>query len=292
MTRRGCISISGSRSARSCAREPFPRGLPLIRHGAGWPCPPATTRWRQATSRASTKGQARGSGAVIIWDEGPAQILRDEPGHLSVRLQAASSRRLCPDLHRASALDSGQGPSRARAPGLGYRRRASSQHPQRPDLAGPGPWQASGPGLTNWNGSTGRCQCSLPAEPAHHGCVARRCGIPRRSSPACAGRPRNDSFIAPAAGAHRTQMTGATSRVLPSLGSCQRSERHVAKSAHQTARLARTLTAPGSAAVGPTRSGDRLLAARIPTLWQSKERAQNPQGRVAERAIAHQMDSL
>jgi len=25
----------------------------------------------------------RGSGAVIIWDEGPAEITRDEPGHLS-----------------------------------------------------------------------------------------------------------------------------------------------------------------------------------------------------------------
>ena len=28
-------------------------------------------------------GQARGSGAVIIWDEGTAEIVRDEPGHLS-----------------------------------------------------------------------------------------------------------------------------------------------------------------------------------------------------------------
>jgi bifunctional non-homologous end joining protein LigD len=33
------------------------------------------------------EGQARGSGAVIIWDEGPADILRNEPGHLSVTLQ-------------------------------------------------------------------------------------------------------------------------------------------------------------------------------------------------------------
>jgi DNA ligase D-like protein (predicted 3'-phosphoesterase) len=31
-------------------------------------------------------GSRRGSGAVIIWDEGPAEILRDEPGHLSVEL--------------------------------------------------------------------------------------------------------------------------------------------------------------------------------------------------------------
>jgi bifunctional non-homologous end joining protein LigD len=31
-------------------------------------------------------GQPRGSGAVIIWDEGSAEIVRDEPGHLSVVL--------------------------------------------------------------------------------------------------------------------------------------------------------------------------------------------------------------
>jgi len=29
------------------------------------------------------QGQARGTGAVIIWDEGPAGIVHDEPGHLS-----------------------------------------------------------------------------------------------------------------------------------------------------------------------------------------------------------------
>jgi len=32
------------------------------------------------------EGQARGSGAVIIWDEGTAEIMRDEPGHLSFTL--------------------------------------------------------------------------------------------------------------------------------------------------------------------------------------------------------------
>lgn len=31
----------------------------------------------------------RGSGAVIIWDEGPAEIVRDEPGHLSVVLHGS-----------------------------------------------------------------------------------------------------------------------------------------------------------------------------------------------------------
>ena len=32
------------------------------------------------------EGQRRGSGAVIIWDEGSADITRDEPGHLSFTL--------------------------------------------------------------------------------------------------------------------------------------------------------------------------------------------------------------
>jgi DNA ligase D-like protein (predicted 3'-phosphoesterase) len=33
------------------------------------------------------EGQARGSGAVIIWDEGTVDILRDETDHLSFTLQ-------------------------------------------------------------------------------------------------------------------------------------------------------------------------------------------------------------
>ncbi len=36
--------------------------------------------------RAAGGGRRRGSGAVIIWDEGTAEIRRDEPGHLSVVL--------------------------------------------------------------------------------------------------------------------------------------------------------------------------------------------------------------
>jgi DNA ligase D-like protein (predicted 3'-phosphoesterase) len=31
-------------------------------------------------------GQARGTGQVIVWDEGTAEVIRDEPGHLSVVL--------------------------------------------------------------------------------------------------------------------------------------------------------------------------------------------------------------
>jgi bifunctional non-homologous end joining protein LigD len=33
------------------------------------------------------EGHGRGSGAVIIWDEGTAQVMREEPGHLSFVLQ-------------------------------------------------------------------------------------------------------------------------------------------------------------------------------------------------------------
>jgi len=32
------------------------------------------------------EGQVRGSGAVIIWDEGTAEMVRDEPGHVSFLL--------------------------------------------------------------------------------------------------------------------------------------------------------------------------------------------------------------
>jgi DNA ligase D-like protein (predicted 3'-phosphoesterase) len=39
--------------------------------------------------REPSAGPSRGTGAVIIWDEGPAQIARDEPGHLSVILDGS-----------------------------------------------------------------------------------------------------------------------------------------------------------------------------------------------------------
>jgi DNA ligase D-like protein (predicted 3'-phosphoesterase) len=35
------------------------------------------------------EGHRRGTGAVIIWDEGPAEIVADEPGHLSFLLHGA-----------------------------------------------------------------------------------------------------------------------------------------------------------------------------------------------------------
>ena len=39
--------------------------------------------------RSDVRDSWRGSGAVIIWDEGPAEIMRDEPGHLSVILDGS-----------------------------------------------------------------------------------------------------------------------------------------------------------------------------------------------------------
>jgi DNA ligase D-like protein (predicted 3'-phosphoesterase) len=35
------------------------------------------------------QGQSRGSGAVIIWDEGGAEVIRDEPGHLTFTLRGS-----------------------------------------------------------------------------------------------------------------------------------------------------------------------------------------------------------
>jgi DNA ligase D-like protein (predicted 3'-phosphoesterase) len=35
------------------------------------------------------EGHRRGSGAVIIWDEGPGEITRDEPGHLAFTLDGS-----------------------------------------------------------------------------------------------------------------------------------------------------------------------------------------------------------
>jgi DNA ligase D-like protein (predicted 3'-phosphoesterase) len=35
------------------------------------------------------EGQSRGTGAVIIWDEGPAEVTRDEPGHLAFTLHGS-----------------------------------------------------------------------------------------------------------------------------------------------------------------------------------------------------------
>jgi bifunctional non-homologous end joining protein LigD len=35
------------------------------------------------------EGQSRGSGAVIIWDEGHAEVIRDEPGHLTFTLHGS-----------------------------------------------------------------------------------------------------------------------------------------------------------------------------------------------------------
>jgi hypothetical protein len=54
------------------------------------------------------EGQLRGSGAVIIWDEGPAEVTRDEPDHIAVTLHGSKAgRRLRPDPHRDAAARPG-----------------------------------------------------------------------------------------------------------------------------------------------------------------------------------------
>ena len=88
------------------------------------------------------EGQRRGTGAVIIWDEGPADIAATSPGHLSVTLHGSK-------LSGGFALTQ-TGPRRwilvkTRGRGgparVGHRGRAAGQRAQRPDLAG---WRQAG----------------------------------------------------------------------------------------------------------------------------------------------------
>ncbi len=81
------------------------------------------------------EGQRRGTGAVIIWDEGTADLVRDEPGHLSFVLHGRK-------LSGGFALTR-TGPKRwilikvrdeAARPGSERRRRTAVQRPQREDL--------------------------------------------------------------------------------------------------------------------------------------------------------------
>ncbi len=56
------------------------------------------------------EGRSRGTGAVIIWDEGTAEIAREDPGHVSFILRGASR--------------------------VGHRDGTAGQRAERPDLAG------------------------------------------------------------------------------------------------------------------------------------------------------------
>ncbi len=68
---------------RAPAADDRPRGADDRPRGADDRPPVADDRPRGGS------GRARGSGAVIIWDEGPAEIVRDDPGHLVVRLDGS-----------------------------------------------------------------------------------------------------------------------------------------------------------------------------------------------------------
>src|ERR1700722_6007702 len=86
------------------------------------------------------EGSVRGTGAVIIWDEGPAQIVRDEPGHLTVELDG-------------SKLGAGSGSRRPARSAGSWSRRATSKRGPAPisRLSGRRACARAGPGKT-WSG--------------------------------------------------------------------------------------------------------------------------------------------
>ncbi len=94
------------------------------------------------------EGSRRGSGAVIIWDEGAAEIVTDEPGHMSFILHGSKLRggfALTRTGERRWILVKARDEER---PGrLGHRGRVPGQRPQRQDLAGSGRTVASRRGL-------------------------------------------------------------------------------------------------------------------------------------------------
>lgn len=59
--------------------------------GTGRPAVPAGDRSLAAGDYEGVRaGQERGTGAVIIWDEGGAEVIGDEPGHLPVLLRGGT----------------------------------------------------------------------------------------------------------------------------------------------------------------------------------------------------------
>ena len=80
---------------------------------------------------------ARGSGAVIVWDEGEFELLREQPGHLVVELDG---HKLAGGfaLTRTGELrvDPREDGRRSRAARLRHRPRPAAERPQRADLAG------------------------------------------------------------------------------------------------------------------------------------------------------------
>ena len=83
MTRPGCILTCACRWARCCAPGRFPRGRHSILASGGWLCPSKIIPLSAGEFEGVHEGQSRGTGAVIIWDEGMAEIVRDEPDRLS-----------------------------------------------------------------------------------------------------------------------------------------------------------------------------------------------------------------
>ena len=79
MMRPRCTSTCASRSATCCARGRCRRARRSTPRRGDWPCRSRTIHWKRASSRACTKEARAGTGAVIIWDEGTAEIDSDDP---------------------------------------------------------------------------------------------------------------------------------------------------------------------------------------------------------------------
>jgi hypothetical protein len=87
-----CSPIRGS-IAEVPRRSTLDVGRPLVRQLVPGPAATHTGRILRHDVRVSAgefegvhQGQLRGNGAVIVWDEGTAEILREEPNHLSFAL--------------------------------------------------------------------------------------------------------------------------------------------------------------------------------------------------------------
>ena len=89
MTRPGCILTCACRWARCCAPGRFPRGRHSILASGGWLCPSKIIPLSAGEFEGVHEGQSRGTGAVIIWDEGAAEIVTDQPAHLSFILHGS-----------------------------------------------------------------------------------------------------------------------------------------------------------------------------------------------------------
>ena len=83
MTPRGCITTSVSRRGGVLRSWAVPKGPSLDPRVRRLAVPVEDHEMSAGDFEGVHVGQIRGTGAVIVWDEGTAEIVRDEPEHLS-----------------------------------------------------------------------------------------------------------------------------------------------------------------------------------------------------------------